>query len=402
MIAHHVATIADALEYAHGEGVIHRDIKPHNLILGDDGRMRIADFGLARVVEEPGVTVTGEMVGSPLYMSPEQISAGPTAVDNRADIYSLGATMYEWLTLRPPHPGETREAVISKILSSDAPPLRAHNPEIPIDLETVCRKAIERNPSHRYSSAGEFRDDLQRYLDRRPIKASPAGFAERIRKYVGRHQLGSIAMVASAAILVAVVLGWALYSKQHEVDTQAAAAAEAQEEADELLDMLTMVIPGGGAAGSVIEDLVETGQVMSAVQDAEGAGGVTPENASLPPHCTPTTSSEAGQGSRRRRSSRPSRSSAIRIRAVIMSPKPRKDSSCRRSTGDDPHEAPSLPQQHPAHASSSSGASRSASSFSQPRPTIIVSPPKFGLRTRFRSVRIGIAAPGAWIATPQP
>jgi tetratricopeptide (TPR) repeat protein len=172
--------------------------------------------------------------------------------------------------------------VISKILSADAPPPRAHNPEIPLDLETVCRKAIERNPAHRYRSAAEFRDDLQSYLERRPIKASPAGLTERLRKYFGRHQLGSISMVASAAIAVAVALGWALYSKQHEVDTQTAAAVEAQEQADELLDMLTMVIPGGEAAGSMIEDLVETGQVISLTQEDEGAGGVTPEGASTP------------------------------------------------------------------------------------------------------------------------
>ena len=101
-----VAEVADALDYAHQHGVIHRDIKPSNLLLSPDGRLAVNDFGLARMLEQPGVTMTGEFVGTPAYMSPEQITAGRAPLDHRTDIYSLGATLYELLTLRPPFAGE--------------------------------------------------------------------------------------------------------------------------------------------------------------------------------------------------------------------------------------------------------------------------------------------------------
>lgn len=283
-VARHMASTADALEYAHGEGVIHRDIKPHNLILGDDGRLRIADFGLARVVEQPGVTMTGEMLGSPLYMSPEQITAGPTKVDYRTDIYSLGATMYEWLALQPPHPGETREAVVNSILSSDPLPLHAHNREIPVDLETICLKAIERNLGRRYRSAAELRDDLYRYLERRTIKASPVSLIERARKFVGRHQIASLAMTAA---VVAAALGAALYYTQREVQTQTAAAVVAQEQAveatqqtDHILDMLGTAFPLTGAA---VESVVQTGEAVSSLtQNPQEAPGASAKAASMP------------------------------------------------------------------------------------------------------------------------
>ena len=115
-VARQMAHVADALDYAHEHGVIHRDIKPHNLLLGKDGRLRVSDFGLARLAEQPGVTMTGEVIGSPLYMSREQISGEITGVDHRTDIYSLGATMYEWLALRPPYPGETRSGILNFLL----------------------------------------------------------------------------------------------------------------------------------------------------------------------------------------------------------------------------------------------------------------------------------------------
>lgn len=235
-IAWHLADVADALDYAHQRGVIHRDIKPHNLLLGVDGRMQISDFGLARLSEQPGVTITGEVIGSPLYMSPEQITGNPDDVDHRADIYSLGATMYEWLTLRPPYPGETRERVIGMILSSDPPPLRSLNAAIPLDLETICLKAIERNRERRYQTAGEMRDDLRHYLASRPIVAKRTGRAARTLKFVGRHQLTSL---GTAAAVIASVLGWALYVEQKTAKKQTAVAVQARESQDLVLDLIS-------------------------------------------------------------------------------------------------------------------------------------------------------------------
>jgi serine/threonine protein kinase len=108
-----LAGVADALDHAHRQGVIHRDLKPGNLLLSSDGRLSLNDFGLARMLEQPGMTMSGEFVGTPAYMSPEQIAAGRTPVDHRTDIYSLGATLYELLTLQRPFPGKQRDQVLA-------------------------------------------------------------------------------------------------------------------------------------------------------------------------------------------------------------------------------------------------------------------------------------------------
>lgn len=266
-IARHLADVADALDYAHQRGVIHRDIKPHNLLLGVDGRMQISDFGLARLAEQPGVTLTGEVIGSPLYMSPEQITGNPDDVDHRADIYSLGATMYEWLTLRPPYPGETRERVIGMILSSDPAPLRSLHSAIPLDLETICLKAIERNRERRYSTAGEMRDDLRHYLASRPIVAKRTGLAARALKFVGRHQLTSL---SAAAVVIASLLGWALYMEQKTVKKQTAVAAQAKESQDLVLDLIRQLpwelrgpLRAAEAAMPMVKGVVQSDQASS-------------------------------------------------------------------------------------------------------------------------------------------
>lgn len=262
-MARHLADVADALEYAHANGVIHRDIKPHNLLFGQDGRLRISDFGLARLAEQPGVTMTGEVLGSPLYMSPEQITGDPSGVDHRTDIYSLGATMYEWLTLTPPYPGETRERVISRILSSEPVHPRSENPSIPLDLETICLKAIDRNLERRYRTAGEMRDDLRRFLLSRPISARRIGAPARAMRFLTRHQ---VAALFTVAVILGSVLLVALWSQDRRVKVEQAEASKTKAEVVEakktavsamsdkevLEAMLNTVFPGGGAiAGKV-------------------------------------------------------------------------------------------------------------------------------------------------------
>jgi len=206
-IATQITSVADALDYAHRQGVIHRDVKPHNCLFGNDGRVYVTDFGLARVLEQPGVTMTGEFIGSPLYMSPEQITGGSDPVDHRTDIYSLGATMYEWMTLSAPYPGTTREQVISKIINAEPALPRWLNPRIPVDMETVCLKAIEREPGHRYATAGEMADDLRRYLKRSSIRARREGPVARLRKFIRRNQAASwagVVMIVAASVAVGV------------------------------------------------------------------------------------------------------------------------------------------------------------------------------------------------------
>src|SRR4051794_17036432 len=132
-VARMMAEVADALHYAHEQGVIHRDVKPSNLLLSGQGRLSLNDFGLARMLEQPGVTMTGEFVGSPAYMSPEQIMAGRVPVDERTDIYSLGATLYELLTLQQPFSGERRDQLLAQILHKDPRRPRKVDRRVPLD-----------------------------------------------------------------------------------------------------------------------------------------------------------------------------------------------------------------------------------------------------------------------------
>ena len=207
-VAKLIADAADALDYAHGQGVIHRDIKPSNLMVDRDGRLKLMDFGLARVVEEPGMTVSGEFLGTPRYMSPEQIAAGRVKIDHRTDIYSLGATLYELLTLQAVFSGERREQIISQILSKEPRRPRQHDRQIPVDLETICLKAVEKDPDRRYQTAGQMADDLRRYVNRYAITAKRVGPLGRLAKFCGRHKVPvgmASGVVLAASISAALV-----------------------------------------------------------------------------------------------------------------------------------------------------------------------------------------------------
>ena len=194
-----IADVADSLQHAHDEGVIHRDIKPSNLLLSSDGRLSLNDFGLARVLEQPGMTMTGEFMGSALYMSPEQITAGRAPLDHRTDIYSLGATLYELLTLEPPFPGKQRDQIIGQILHKDPVPPRRKSRCVPIDLETICLRAMEKDPDRRYQTAGEMAEDLRRYVNRFAISARRIGVVGRVAKWVRRRP----ALAASGLLIMA-------------------------------------------------------------------------------------------------------------------------------------------------------------------------------------------------------
>ncbi len=216
-----LAEVADALDYAHRQGVIHRDVKPSNLILSADGRMSLTDFGLARVLEQPGMTVAGEFMGSPLYMSPEQVAAGRVPIDHRTDIYSLGASLYEFLCLQPPYAGETRDQVIGQIRRGKLRRLRQIDRRIPKDLETVCLKAMRPDPVHRYESAGEMADDLRRFVQRFAIHARRASAVTRAVKFVRRHSL-EVGIITGVLVVMTAIGTAALYyrqlQKQAEID----------------------------------------------------------------------------------------------------------------------------------------------------------------------------------------
>ena len=176
-----------ALEHAHQSGIVHRDVKPGNLLLDLRGQLWVTDFGLAQVTGDPGLTITGELLGTLRYASPEQVLARRGIVDHRSDIYSLGATLYELLTLRPPFEGRDRNALFRQIAEDDPVPPCELDRSVPRELETIVLKALRKDPADRYGAALEMADDLSRFLDGRPILARRPTSAERLRGWARRH-----------------------------------------------------------------------------------------------------------------------------------------------------------------------------------------------------------------------
>src|SRR5262245_13495738 len=222
-----IADVADALHHAHQQGVTHRDLKPSNLLLSAEGRLSVTDFGLARMLELPGMTVTGEFVGTPAYMSPEQITAGRVPVDHRTDVYSLGATLYELLTLRPPFVADGRDMLLAMIIQKEPPPPRSIDPKVPRDLETICLKCLEKDPDRRYQSAKDLADDLRRFVNRFAILARRSGPLGKLKKWVKRNPALSAAGVAIVlALATAGFFGW----RAHEAEQGRVADERKREE----------------------------------------------------------------------------------------------------------------------------------------------------------------------------
>jgi serine/threonine protein kinase len=200
--------VAEALAYAHDQGIIHRDIKPSNLLVDTRGNVWVSDFGLA-LVPGGGVTVTGDVVGTWRYMSPEQTSGERKPVDPRSDVYSLGATLYELLALEPVWPGKERAELVEQILHHEPRALTQCNPAVPRELETIVLKALAKEPDERYPSASELADDLQRYLDDRPILARRPTLVQHIRKWSKRHR--GLLYAVGATLIVCLLAGSAFY-----------------------------------------------------------------------------------------------------------------------------------------------------------------------------------------------
>jgi serine/threonine protein kinase len=205
----HVAELgiqaAEALHHAHEMGIIHRDIKPANLLLDHEGQLYIADFGLARLSTDAGMTLTGDMLGTLRYMSPEQAS-GAKLLDERTDIYSLGVTLYELLALKPAFAENDRQKLIRQVVEQEPQRLRAINPRIPADLETVILKAIAKEPAERYASAKVLAEDLERFIRTEPIRARRATVPQKVIRWSRRHR----GLVAAAAIVLVLSTGLAL------------------------------------------------------------------------------------------------------------------------------------------------------------------------------------------------
>jgi eukaryotic-like serine/threonine-protein kinase len=209
-----IIAVAEGLHIAHKEGLIHRDVKPHNIMLEKDEtgswKPYIMDFGLAREVSDRGITVTGEILGTPCYMAPEQARGHNNRLDRRTDVYSLGATLYEVLTGFAPFEGESVMDVLIQVLKSDPKPLRQVVPTIPHDLETIVMKCLEKDPAQRYDSAKAFAEDLERFLADEPILGRRASFVYRAKKWVRKNKL--LGGFLAGTSLVALILGsWSVY-----------------------------------------------------------------------------------------------------------------------------------------------------------------------------------------------
>ena len=193
-----------ALHHAHQLGIVHRDVKPSNLLIDDQGKLWVTDFGLARIQTESGVTLTGDVVGTLRYMSPEQASGRAELVDVRTDIYSLGATLYELLTQRPVHTAQDRPLLMRQVAVDEPIAPRRLCPQMPIELETVILTAIAKSREERYRSAKELADDLQRFVDGQRTFARRPSLVDRAGKWARRHR-PLVTMATCAGIVLSVV-----------------------------------------------------------------------------------------------------------------------------------------------------------------------------------------------------
>jgi serine/threonine-protein kinase len=192
---------------AHDKGIVHRDLKPSNVLITSGGEPKVADFGLAHLVDSTSqLTRTGSSLGTPLYMSPEQVEGTSGAISPRTDVYALGAILYEILTGRPPFLGETLMEIYGRIVREDPVPPKAANPSLPHDLQTIALKALEKDPARRYASAREFADDLRQHLAGEPIQARPASLGYRLFRRIRRNRaamaIAAVALLAAAAGVV--------------------------------------------------------------------------------------------------------------------------------------------------------------------------------------------------------
>jgi serine/threonine-protein kinase len=253
-----VATLARAVHAAHAGGIMHRDLKPGNILIALDGTLKIADFGLARRSDQPDpsapLTITGVHLGTPSYMSPEQAAGAATAFCPLIDIYALGAILYEMLTGRPPFRGESAAETERQVLHDEPVPPARLNPRVPRDLQTICLTCLQKDPARRYGSAADLADDLERFLGGNAIHARPVGAAERAVKWCRRRPTAAAVVAISAVALAGAVLGgvWlqrAAHARHTERAVRQESARSAVESALPLIDRLAEGRQWAEAAG---------------------------------------------------------------------------------------------------------------------------------------------------------
>ena len=208
-----IAKLARTVQYAHERGILHRDIKPGNILLDQEGEPHLADFGLARLVEtESTITRTLEVIGTPSYMAPEQAAGEMTRVNQSTDIYGLGAVLYQLLAGHPPFAGGTSFGTIQLLLETEPRPPRLWNPKIDRDLSTICLKCLEKDQKRRYPSALALAEDLEHWLKHEPIHAKRCGVFTHGRKWVRRNP--AIAALIASLVAMAAVIGWNVWKSE--------------------------------------------------------------------------------------------------------------------------------------------------------------------------------------------
>ncbi len=288
-----IRDVSDAMAHAHAKGVIHRDLKPRNIIVDERGVPMVMDFGLAKSFDRgTKLTRSGATLGTPAYMSPEQAGGDLTMVDQRTDVYALGSILYELLAGRPPYTGDTAMEVLVQLMSTDARPLKELVPTLHRDIETICMRAVEKDLSRRYKTAGELRDDLDRYLKGDSILARPPGPATLLFRKVKKHRASfSVAMVllvCGAAFLV-----WRGVERKRSEAREAKDAAKAEvvraeallsqgdlREAEAACDR-ALALDAGNAGALIARSRVHRaeGRLDLADEDARAAGQAAPDSA---------------------------------------------------------------------------------------------------------------------------
>ena len=208
-----IAKVASTVHYAHEHGILHRDIKPGNILLDANSEPHLTDFGLARLVEsESSVTQTLDVLGTPSYMAPEQAVGNNAAVSNATDVYGLGAVLYQLLTGQPPFAGGTTYETIKLLEDTEPRPPRLLNPKVDRDLSTICLKCLEKDPKRRYSSALTLVEDLDCWLKHEPIRARHTGIFSRARKWVQRNPTSAV--LAASLVALAAAGGWIVWKSE--------------------------------------------------------------------------------------------------------------------------------------------------------------------------------------------
>ncbi len=256
--------VADGLAHLHARGIVHRDVKPGNVLLRLDGRAQLFDLGLARVDDEPSLTDTGDFAGTPFYVSPEQARSERDGIDGRTDVYALGATLYELLTLRRPFEGGGTAEVLLRIQTEEPVAPRRIAPQVPRDLETICLTALAKDPRRRYAGAREMAEDLRRFLAWQPVRARPLGPLAKATRFARRRPGAATAIALATAIAVGLPIGLGVANARirGERDRAEAAALEAGRQAalrERAAEFLVDLFHTAGGEGASARDLLATG-----------------------------------------------------------------------------------------------------------------------------------------------